>query len=91
MSRSRRTLLLPALAILAALLLAAPASALPAFLDGEFGWTRLLEPLARLVHLYAPEGWDQDPVGRHGPPPPGGQDPTPGHNPPPGNNPPPGV
>lgn len=87
MSRSRRTFVFPALAILAALLLATPASALPAFDEAEFGWARFLEPLLRLRHLFAPEHWDLDPNGRPGPN--GG---SPGGGPPPGgNNPPPGV
>lgn len=54
MSRSRRIFLLPAFALFASLLLAAPASALPAFLGSESGWARVFEPLFR---LFVPEGW----------------------------------
>jgi hypothetical protein len=60
MSRLRRNLLLPVLAVSAALLLAAPASALPAFSSAESGWSRLLEPLFRLGHFLAPTGWAID-------------------------------
>ena len=48
MSRSGRNFLFPVLAVLAALLLAAPASALPVFEEAESGWARFLEPLFRL-------------------------------------------
>jgi hypothetical protein len=55
MSRLRRNLL-PAVAVFAGLLLAAPASALPAFSSTESGWTRILEPLLRLAELLTPAG-----------------------------------
>ncbi len=66
MLRSRR-FLLPALAVFAALLLAAPASALPTFAGSESGWVRFLEPLLRWTDLFAPERWASDPNGRSAP------------------------
>ena len=69
MSRLRRILLLPALAVSAALLIATPASALPAFVDSESGWARFLEPWVRLGHLFSLDGWSTDPTGRVAPPP----------------------
>ncbi len=64
MSRTRRILLLPCLAVLAPLLLAAPAAALPAFAGADLGWSRFLEPLVRLGRLFAPQGWAIDPDGQ---------------------------
>lgn len=75
MSRPRR-FLLPALAVFAALLLAAPASALPVFAGADSGWARFLEPLFRLGRLWAPEGWLTDPNGRPAPPPAEGSRPS---------------
>jgi hypothetical protein len=74
MPRSRR-FLLPALAVFVALLLAAPASALPALSGTEAGWARILEPLFRLGRLFAPEGWSTDPNGRTAPAPAAGSGP----------------
>lgn len=68
MSRLRRIFLLPALAVSAALLIAAPASALPSFAGAESAWARLLEPLLRLGGLFATQGWSIDPGGRPAPP-----------------------
>jgi len=57
MSRPRRILLLPTFGVLATLLLAAPASALPAFSSADSTWDRFLEPLFRLGQMLTPEGW----------------------------------
>ncbi len=69
MSRPRRILLLPCLALFAALLLAAPAAALPVFAGADLGWSRFLEPLFRLGRLFAPQGWSIDPDGQPAPEP----------------------
>jgi hypothetical protein len=55
MSRLRRTLLLPTLAVFT-LLLASPASALPAPVEGGSGWSFFLEPLFRWVRILEPNG-----------------------------------
>lgn len=65
MSRPRR--ILPALALFAALLLAAPASALPGLAGTESGWARILEPLLRWSGLFAQQGWATDPNGNPSP------------------------
>ncbi|HEV7668699.1 MAG TPA: hypothetical protein VGS22_09255 [Thermoanaerobaculia bacterium] len=67
MSRPRR-ILLPCLAIVA-LLVTAPASALPSFTGADSGWARFLEPLFRLSDLFSPSGWDLDPNGLRTPEP----------------------
>ncbi len=69
MSRTRRILLLPCLAVLALLLLAAPAAALPAFAGADSSWSRWFEPLVRLGRLFAPAGWSIDPNGNPAPAP----------------------